>query len=715
MTFPRHIAFGLVATLAVGALGACKDEDTTEATAAAFPWDDDNAGKADAFGRHLVGIADPYEADESLAEREDELRGNMAARREAAWGTVFKVLQPVPLVGLAEDIAEHEEIQLPEVPEVPRFQTWYGLGDFKRVFSHLYEDLGPADRRVRAPFSPEAIDQALVWNAGALERSSSWPLQRYLDHANRLGECPDEMTKEECDALFEQKAAGAAGGIARITYGPSTLTHVLENYGGVLDCLGDLDTLSMDAEPDSEDNFTLCFDEEFPNDSVLVKAQWDRVGFGRKLPAWDTDADALTRRLSQSADWGEDGDREVDPGAKDIYTIQLRNGAVYRLAGLHIMTKELRHWQWTTLWWSDRPESDFGADRPASIADELPSVWSNYKMCTTTFFDEEDGDIREHFANLPSLADALGATGDEGPTWCSNPYIEHGRGNAGTNCIGCHQHGGATVAVDTDFDDILDPLDLEVLIDDEDNFPEYGRIQQREVFPADYLFSFNRVDDFSQMMKAEVDHFDFRDGEAVRPRVDAIAEREGDEAAGAEMFAERCTGCHGPTGEGSGFAPSLFERVPLRDDASILRTLVQGRGRMPAWGETLNDQEIADIFAYLRGNFDEADPGETGPLVDEHAVLWRAETIEVETGVLEPGHYTFRMTHDPTNPGGDADLYVRVGEAPSIVEFDCRPYTWGSDESCEVELEESANIFVMVRGFQSRDNAFVLTGARSDG
>ena len=702
---PRHTTLLLALTMASAVVG-CDAGKPEGATAAEFPWTDADRGKADAFGRHLVGVAAPYEPDLELAEQDDALRRDVRLRREAAWTTVAKVLEPVPLLGLVEDAETIEEIELDAIPEVPRFETWYGLEDFKRMFQHLYGELGPAGRRVRAPFSDPAIDAAFEWNAGALERSSSWPLQRYIDHVNELGECPEDLDEAQCAALLGSNVAGAAGGIPRISYSPATVAHALGNYGPMLDCLDDLDSLPMDAEPqDADDNFSVCFSQEFPVDSVLIKAQWERADFGRTLPAFDTDGATLRDILAGDAAWRQDGDRQVDPGADRIYTIRLRNGATYRLAGLHIMTKELRHWQWTTLWWSDNPDTDFGADRPESIASELPEVWGNYKMCTVTFFDESDDDAAARFADLPSLADAMDAT-TGGPTWCSNPYLEHGKGNAATNCIGCHQHGGATVDFDRDLDGVLDNLEQENIIDEEERFPEHGRTQIRELFPADYLYSFNRVDDFSAMMLSEVQFFDFQDGEAARPRTEAVLELTGDASVGGSLFSQRCTGCHGTDGMGSGLSPSLYDRVPLRDDRSLLQTLLQGRGSMPAWGEELDDQALADLHAFLRARFDPPPA-----LIEVRASVERSEMVFEDTGTVPAGRYVVRLRPDPDDPAGDADLHVRVGQAPTLDDFDCRPYRWGSDEQCIVELAEPDTIFAMVHGYSSQPSAFVLTAA----
>ena len=565
-------------------------------------------GKTDVFGRSLVGVAAPYEPDQALLGPEvaDELAADVRSRRDAAWRTARQILEPVPLLGLAEVFGDHPEVTWPvdDVPKVPRWETWYGVEDLKRMFQHLYGGLGADGRAERAAFGPAAVAEAQVWNAGAASRSDRWPLERYLDHVRALGECPAGTPVEECAPSLESQLGGAVTGTTRILYSPGTAAHLLGDYAGAVECLDRLDQLALDATPaDPDANFTACFAEELPPDAVLIKAQWVRADFDPELPTFDTDGEAMRRRLTGTATWSEEGDRKTDPGARDIYTIRLRDGSVFRLVGMHIMTKELRHWQWITLWWSDRPTDDFGADRPASFAD-LPPVWSRYKMCAVSWFDERDPELGQRYQDLPSLADALGAVGGQPgePSWCSNPYIEHGIANAGTNCIGCHQHGGSSVAHDRDGDGTLDPFDLDAVIHDETRYPAIGRVQIRDTFPADYMYSFNRVDDVSHVFAQEMEFADGVD-QTVRARVDAIVALEGDAAAGAERFAGTCAACHGADGRGGPIAPDLAERVPNRDDPTLIRTLLTGKGAMPPWASRFDDQGFADLRAHLRGLF----------------------------------------------------------------------------------------------------------------
>jgi hypothetical protein len=231
-----------------------------------------------------------------------------------------------------------------------------------------------------------------------------------------------------------------------------------------------------------------------PRDAVLVKADWRRQLPGELLPAYDSSGARMSTRLAGDATW--DADDTADPPPADIYTVQLPSGARFRLPALHVMTKELDHWVWITLWWSPRPDADFGADRPAAVA-ALPGPWRNYKMCVATSYLERDPSPRGGQGG--SLGDSLAAVhrGAGGPSWCSNPYLERGTGNAGTNCIGCHQHGGT-------------PLTAEAILATQ---PHHGSTRVRNNFFTDYLWAIQggAGEDLSSIIQAEVDYWDASD------------------------------------------------------------------------------------------------------------------------------------------------------------------------------------------------------------
>jgi hypothetical protein len=85
--------------------------------------------------------------------------------------------------------------------------------------------------------------------------------------------------------------------------------------------------------------------------------------------------------------------------------------------------------------------------------------------------------------------------------------------------------------------------------------------------------------------------------------------------------------------------------------------------------------------------------------LDESGAVSRNQEVRFETPTLAAGTYVFELDGD-----ADADLYVRIGNAPTAHSFDCRPFLTGSRETCEVELVSPAPIHVMVRGWASFSN-----------
>ena len=99
------------------------------------------------------------------------------------------------------------------------------------------------------------------------------------------------------------------------------------------------------------------------------------------------------------------------------------------------------------------------------------------------------------------------------------------------------------------------------------------------------------------------------------------------------------------------------------------------------------------------------DPQPWAGLTD-HGTIKRAATKKYATPTLAAGSYQFDLTGT-----GDADLYVRIGSAPTTTTYDCRPYKTGSNESCKVTLAQPAPINVMVRGYATT-SSFDLVGKK---
>ena len=92
--------------------------------------------------------------------------------------------------------------------------------------------------------------------------------------------------------------------------------------------------------------------------------------------------------------------------------------------------------------------------------------------------------------------------------------------------------------------------------------------------------------------------------------------------------------------------------------------------------------------------------------LNESGTLSKYDEVRFETSALEAGRYRFSMTGS-----GDADLYVRVGEGPTLDLYDCRPFAVGSKEKCEVDINTSTSVHIMVHGW-GKGSDFTLVGER---
>jgi quinohemoprotein ethanol dehydrogenase len=68
---------------------------------------------------------------------------------------------------------------------------------------------------------------------------------------------------------------------------------------------------------------------------------------------------------------------------------------------------------------------------------------------------------------------------------------------------------------------------------------------------------------------------------------------------GATVYRQRCAACHGGSGEG-GSGPSMVDvddRLTRDEHVTVVR---EGKGKMPAWEDTLSDEEIEAVVDYER-------------------------------------------------------------------------------------------------------------------
>jgi hypothetical protein len=93
------------------------------------------------------------------------------------------------------------------------------------------------------------------------------------------------------------------------------------------------------------------------------------------------------------------------------------------------------------------------------------------------------------------------------------------------------------------------------------------------------------------------------------------------------------------------------------------------------------------------------DPGTTWNGFDASGAVGKSQTVTYQTEVLSPGKYVFTTVPDPMLPGGDADLRVRVGAAPTITStYKCPSYRANSNEQCSVTITTPQKVYLAVTG-----------------
>jgi hypothetical protein len=85
-------------------------------------------------------------------------------------------------------------------------------------------------------------------------------------------------------------------------------------------------------------------------------------------------------------------------------------------------------------------------------------------------------------------------------------------------------------------------------------------------------------------------------------------------------------------------------------------------------------------------------------VLEQHGTMSRGQQASFATETAPAGSYLVTLADEGTQDA-DADLYVKVGDAPSLTSYDCRPYKNGTNETCAITLAAPATINVMVNGY----------------
>ena len=158
--------------------------------------------------------------------------------------------------------------------------------------------------------------------------------------------------------------------------------------------------------------------------------------------------------------------------------------------------------------------------------------------------------------------------------------------------------------------------------------------------------------------------------------------------------------------------PSFFHSMPQATMALVRglmafdepKTYEQIFGGVDSAEVVMVTGEHDNVYVPGYGEHEEPASGAWAGL-EEKGTVKRDEELRFATPTLPAGRYVFAMTGS-----GDADLYVRAGDAPGLELYDCRPYLSGTKESCEVALNAPAPIHVLVAGYAAT-SSFTLVGA----
>lgn len=440
---------------------------------------------ADDASRVILGMDHPYKARDFSAADVTELNSNFAKRRLLGWQIMQQLFEPVMI-----------ENGKGEQKPVGLWQTWFSSDEIEKMFQELYQHL-PADKRymegLDRPEAVVAVDDKLI----------DCVLNDYLSETRlkeRYGKTLyNKLIRDRISQLRDRDAKSLNGVAAGATlFNLATVRHYLKNYAKVIQC-----TKETVARSDKA-TFAPCFFSEFPKDAVSIKAIWARDD--EDIELFDTSAAGIERAVTGSETWvpscDEAGGCKISAGdpslAKQMYSANVQHpdgtSNTFRLTGMHVVTKEVREWIWMTMFWSHKPGTDFGEDRPDWLGKHAKHNFSelqNYKMCIATDFSEKDPSILNQipvyrqqplsFEKTSLLAAILssythgksgidssapGSIPQTANTWCSNPYVEKDAGMGDSNCIGCHQGAGP------------------------DGDMEFVRHKKVEQFPSDYAFSY---------------------------------------------------------------------------------------------------------------------------------------------------------------------------------------------------------------------------------
>jgi hypothetical protein len=200
--------------------------------------------------------------------------------------------------------------------------------------------------------------------------------------------------------------------------------------------------------------------DQFPLGSIVVKSSWLRIdGGGATVCLWRP-VDTAASNECQPLGMHELSVRPVDSSipctiaanqpiptscfynipvtrlneAELSRSMTVQPGDVLILVGLHVITKEVGDWVWSTFWWQAGPDAQGNAiDHPMNL---FRSPWTNYAMEVTLSMETP----REKQSVTVTGSGKCHSRGTPNAKICFNPYLEGNLTNGQySNCMNCHK------------------------------------------------------------------------------------------------------------------------------------------------------------------------------------------------------------------------------------------------------------------------------------
>jgi hypothetical protein len=132
--------------------------------------------------------------------------------------------------------------------------------------------------------------------------------------------------------------------------------------------------------------------------------------------------------------------------------------------------------------------------------------------------------------------------------------------------------------------------------------------------------------------------------------------------------------------------------------------LPTGRYNQPIAGGAIKFQEVKDLLEASLIDPSDQPGSNTGDMIvaTEQGTVGQDSWTHFGPYAAGNGSFLAEMSGD-----GDADLYVRKGAQPTKDAYDCRPFTAGSSDTCDVE--GPGEFYVSVWGFQTSNFTLKLT------